>query len=148
MDQQQASQNVSSDTQKSASQHVPSQAKPRARLGPTEVVQLPASDSEPDDDEGNSQKAEAEEDGDPEFLKNYPDDTEVGSALVEHQHLSFADGSAGSSTVASPLENTSTRTPQLSQIWEPFEKIMSPSKRAYLTAAVRGVYQFGGTRRA
>ncbi|KIR68608.1 enzyme regulator [Cryptococcus bacillisporus CA1873] len=76
MDQRQASQNVSSDTQQSASQHVPSQVKPRARLGPTEVVQLPASDSEPDDDEGNSQQAEAEEDGDPDFLKDYPDDTE------------------------------------------------------------------------
>lgn len=112
------------------------------------MVQLPASDSEPDDDEGNSQQAEAEEDGDPDFLKDYPDDTEVGSALVERQHVSFANGSTGSSTVASPLENTSTRTPQLPQIREPFEKIMSASKRAYLTAAVRGVYQFGGTRRA
>ncbi|EAL21219.1 hypothetical protein CNBD2740 [Cryptococcus deneoformans B-3501A] len=76
MDQQQASPSISSDVQQSANQHVPSQAKPRARLGPTEVVQLPASDSEPDDEDGNNQETDAGGDGSPDFLKDYPEDTE------------------------------------------------------------------------
>lgn len=113
MDQQQASQSVSSDAQQSANQHVPSQTKPRARLGPTEVVQLPASDSEPDDDDRDNQEIDAGRDGDPDFLKDYPEDTEVGSAFVAYEHVSDVDGDIGASTLASPLENTSTRTSQL-----------------------------------
>lgn len=48
--------------------------KPRARLGPMEVVQLPSSDSEDDEeDEAPSTGEEASAD----FLKDYPEDTEV-----------------------------------------------------------------------
>lgn len=148
MDQQQASPSISSDVQQSANQHVPSQAKPRARLGPTEVVQLPASDSEPDDEDGNNQETDAGGDGSPDFLKDYPEDTEVGSALVAYQHVSDAKGDIGSSTLASPLENTSTRTSQLSEVWEPFEKAMSASKRAYFTPAIRRFCQLDRVRRA
>ena len=55
--------------------------KPRARLGPTEIVHLPASDSEPDDDDDAEEGREGGPDGQAEvdgnFLKNHPDDTEV-----------------------------------------------------------------------
>lgn len=57
-----------------------SSSKPRARLAPPEVVQLPPdSDSEPEDDEGRD---DADGEGVSEdFLKDYPDDAEV-SQLV------------------------------------------------------------------
>ncbi|WVQ73241.1 hypothetical protein IAR50_002807 [Cryptococcus sp. DSM 104548] len=51
-------------------------AKPRARLGPMEIVQLPASDSEPEDDDDDENKDDDGEGGDPDFLKSYPEDTE------------------------------------------------------------------------
>lgn len=55
--------------------------KPRARLGPIETVYLPASDSEPEDDgDENESKADGEAPEDPDFLKDYPDDTEVSGA--------------------------------------------------------------------
>lgn len=53
--------------------------KSRARLGPTEIVQLPASDSEPEDlaeDDESFVEVEGESAGD-DFLKDYPEDTEV-----------------------------------------------------------------------
>ena len=55
--------------------------KPRARLGPTEIVTRPASDSEPedlaDDDESFVEvEGQPQEEGD--FLKDYPEETEVG----------------------------------------------------------------------
>ena len=58
--------------------------KPRARLGPTEVVTLPSSDSEPedlgeDDESFVEVDGESKEDGD--FLKDYPEETEVGDSL-------------------------------------------------------------------
>ncbi|ORY25645.1 putative nuclear regulatory subunit of Glc7p type 1 protein serine-threonine phosphatase [Naematelia encephala] len=57
-------------------------AKPRARLGPTEVVHLPASDSEPDDDD--SVRGDGDGQGpDSDILDTYPDDTEE----LELQHL-------------------------------------------------------------
>lgn len=56
----------------------PSTDKPRARLGETSVVQLHNSDSE---DEGDEVEVGAEGDeeafNDPDFLKEYPDDTTV-----------------------------------------------------------------------
>lgn len=55
-------------------------SKPRARLGPTEVVTLPASDSEDDDEDEERGEGEGEEQ-DPDFLSTYPDDTEVIHAL-------------------------------------------------------------------
>ncbi|WWC96181.1 hypothetical protein V866_003048 [Kwoniella sp. B9012] len=59
--------------------------KPRARLGPTEIVHLPASDSEPEDDEEPPRiPGEAKDIGDDgDFLKDYPDDTED----LQLQHL-------------------------------------------------------------
>lgn len=57
-------------------------AKPRARLGPTEVVYLPNSDSEEDDDdvEGRSDDEGADQqNGD--FLSEHPDNTEVRNLL-------------------------------------------------------------------
>nr|ODN99830.1 enzyme regulator [Cryptococcus depauperatus CBS 7855] len=53
----------------------PTKAKPRARLGPTEVVHLPASDSEPEEEHVDND-GETKDDGDPDFLKDYPQDTE------------------------------------------------------------------------
>ena len=51
--------------------------RPRARLGPTEIVNLPASDSEPEDDDSfveiNGAGVE-----DVSFLKDYSEETEVG----------------------------------------------------------------------
>jgi protein phosphatase 1 regulatory subunit 7 len=57
-----------------------SSAKPRARLGPTEVVILPNSDSEDehDDDHGSAKIEDAEADSE-DFLKSYPVETEVRS---------------------------------------------------------------------
>ncbi|WVW84763.1 hypothetical protein I302_106798 [Kwoniella bestiolae CBS 10118] len=59
--------------------------KPRARLGPTEIVHLPASDSEPEDDEEPPRiPGEAQDIGDDgDFLKDYPEDTED----LQLQHL-------------------------------------------------------------
>lgn len=59
-----------------------SSSKPRARLGPTEIVHLPNSDSEGEDDDyvqvnGN----DAREQPDPNFLRDQPDDTEVRLAI-------------------------------------------------------------------
>lgn len=52
-----------------------SSSKPRARLGATEVVQLPPdSESEEEDDQEHE---EGEERAIDDFLKEYPDDTEV-----------------------------------------------------------------------
>ncbi|MDA4807737.1 hypothetical protein NY486_17825, partial [Enterobacter hormaechei] len=51
--------------------------KPRARLGPTEIVQLrDPHDSEDEDDEDKAPEGEARDD---DFLADYPDDTEVGA---------------------------------------------------------------------
>ncbi|WWC62657.1 uncharacterized protein I303_105254 [Kwoniella dejecticola CBS 10117] len=59
--------------------------KPRARLGPTEIVHLPASDSEPEDDEEPprmpGEGGNVGDDGD--FLRDYPEDTED----LQLQHL-------------------------------------------------------------
>ncbi len=54
--------------------------KPRARLSPTEIVNLPASDSEPEDlaedDEAFVEvEGQPKEEGD--FLQDYPEETEV-----------------------------------------------------------------------
>ncbi|WWC88628.1 uncharacterized protein L201_003541 [Kwoniella dendrophila CBS 6074] len=59
--------------------------KPRARLGPIETVQLPASDSEPEDDEEPPRMPGAGRDigDDGDFLKDYPEDTED----LQLQHL-------------------------------------------------------------
>jgi hypothetical protein len=80
-------------------------AKPRARLGPTEIVTFPASDSEPedlgDDDESFVEvNGEAEEEAD--FLKDYPEDTEV----CHHHHtiLHTDERNVGSPTPTSPSE--------------------------------------------
>lgn len=52
--------------------------KPRARLGPTEIVQLrDPHDSEDEDDEDKAPEGEARDD---DFLADYPDDTEVSVA--------------------------------------------------------------------
>lgn len=60
-------------------EHPTTSAKPRARLGPTEVVYLPNSDSEDDEDEVDD--GDADEDGgireEGDFLSEHPDDTEV-----------------------------------------------------------------------
>nr|XP_031864267.1 uncharacterized protein CI109_000180 [Kwoniella shandongensis]KAA5531339.1 hypothetical protein CI109_000180 [Kwoniella shandongensis] len=60
-------------------------SKPRARLGPMEIVQLPASDSEPDDEgeDDNGPAGEERGEGDLDFLKEYPEDTEE----LHLQHL-------------------------------------------------------------
>lgn len=52
-------------------------AKPRARLGPIETVQLPASDSEPED--GDDRSEGDAEDPDENLLRDFPDDAEVSS---------------------------------------------------------------------
>lgn len=60
----------------------PESSKPRARLGPTEVVVLPNSDSEDennDDDRGSAKIEDGEPDSE-DFLKSYPAETEVGAA--------------------------------------------------------------------
>ncbi|KAK8858646.1 hypothetical protein IAR55_002875 [Kwoniella newhampshirensis] len=60
-------------------------SKPRARLGPMEIVQLPASDSEPEDEaeDGQTNVGEEKGEGDLNFLKEYPEDTEE----LHLQHL-------------------------------------------------------------
>ncbi|WVQ83209.1 hypothetical protein IAT38_005348 [Cryptococcus sp. DSM 104549] len=58
-------------------------AKPRARLGPMEIVQLPASDSEPEDDDDEKRDDGEAGEGDPDFLKDYPEETED----LQLQHL-------------------------------------------------------------
>ncbi|KAL7420835.1 protein phosphatase regulatory subunit Sds22 [Cryptotrichosporon argae] len=56
----------------------PARLRPRARLGPTEVVELPASDSE-DEDEAEDGGAAPDED----FLRDWPDDSDD----IQLQHL-------------------------------------------------------------
>lgn len=66
------------DVEEAAPAQPSTSAKPRARLGPTEVVILPNSDTEDEDDQDEA--AAGEDTGaetDPDFLKNYPVDTEV-----------------------------------------------------------------------
>jgi len=53
----------------------PKPAKPRARLGPMEIVQLPGSDSEPEDDDDTA--VNTEEEADEDLLRDFPDDAEV-----------------------------------------------------------------------
>ena len=54
--------------------------KPRARLGPTEIVQLPGSDSEPEDgDETAVEEDNAEPDDN--LLSNFPDDADVSIVI-------------------------------------------------------------------
>lgn len=50
-------------------------AKPRARLGPMEIVQLPGSDSEPED--GDEAPDGESEEPDENLLRDFPDDAEV-----------------------------------------------------------------------
>lgn len=54
-------------------------SKPKARLGPTEIVTIPNSDSEDDEDEGQVDGGRDGERGeeDLDFLKSYPDEIEV-----------------------------------------------------------------------
>ena len=60
--------------------------KPRARLGSTQVVTLPASDSEHEDDESFVEiHGESEDEGD--FLASHPDDTEVILFLFDPVYL-------------------------------------------------------------
>ena len=60
----------------------PPKSKPRARLGPTEIVELPATDSEPEDDsEAGSHAGGDGDETDEDFLAGYPDDTEVRFSL-------------------------------------------------------------------
>lgn len=55
-----------------------SSAKPRARLGPTEIVTIPNdSDSEPDEEVDGQADGEGGEGVSEDFLKDYPDDSEV-----------------------------------------------------------------------
>lgn len=81
-------------------------AKPRARLGPTEVVVLPNSDSEDDNDDDRESARIEDVEGDPEdFLKLYPAETEVCRSDGP------ADGllTAGAATAASPAEDAAAR---------------------------------------
>jgi hypothetical protein len=52
-------------------------SKPRARLGPIETVQLPPDDSDSEPDEDDEPETEGGEAASEDFLKDYPDDTEV-----------------------------------------------------------------------
>lgn len=69
--------------------------KPRARLGPLEVVILPGSDSEDEEDDdddneddGSAKIEEVGPEGEPEdFLKTYPADTEVGLSKSTAMHI-------------------------------------------------------------
>ncbi len=59
--------------------------KRRARLGPTEIVQLPASDSEPEDlaeDDESFIEVSGEPQEEVDFLKDYPEETEVCSSFL------------------------------------------------------------------
>ncbi|KAI5452218.1 protein phosphatase regulatory subunit Sds22 [Naganishia albida] len=79
-DHQQPSQNGKEDT-------VPTADRPRARLGETEVVQLHNSDSEDEGDEVTvPENGDEEAFSDPDFLKDYPDDT----TDLHLQHLRLA----------------------------------------------------------
>ena len=49
-----------------------SSSKPRARLGPIETVHLPASDSEPEDDDDDKPREDGQAPEDPNFLKDHP----------------------------------------------------------------------------
>jgi hypothetical protein len=64
-------------------------AKPRARLGPIETVQLPGSDSEPED--GDDLAEGDAEDADEDLLRDFPDDAEV-SLLSPFAVAGRADG--------------------------------------------------------
>lgn len=65
-----------------------SSAKPRARLGPTEVVILPNSDSEDEDEEDDAVNGEEKgSETDPDFLKTYPAETEVSAILIDGRRL-------------------------------------------------------------
>lgn len=60
---------------------VAAQPKPRARLGPTEVVILPSSDTE-DEADADAEEGEGDEENqgkEDDFLKDYPDETEVSA---------------------------------------------------------------------
>lgn len=75
-DHQQPSQNGKEDT-------VPTADRPRARLGETEVVQLHNSDSEDEGDEVTvPENGDEEAFSDPDFLKDYPDDTTVSCSYI------------------------------------------------------------------
>lgn len=64
-----------------------STAKPRARLGPTEVVTIPNdSDSEPDDEDQCDIDGEGGEGVSEDFLKDYPDDSEVILECSRHRY--------------------------------------------------------------
>ncbi len=95
--------------------------KPRARLGPTEVVVLPNSDSEDEDDEPTVEGEDGVE-TDSDFLKNHPEDSEVTLQPV-------AVLMAGSTTVASSTENTSTCSTQFQAIQSSPQKAVFEAKR-------------------
>jgi hypothetical protein len=69
-------------------ENVPAPDRPRARLGETEVVQLHNSDSEDEGDEVTVPDGDEEAFNDPDFLKDYPDDTTVSCSVVLTQFSS------------------------------------------------------------
>lgn len=120
-------------------------SKPRARLGPTEVVNLPASDSEDDDDEYVRVEGDGEE-KDPDFLSGHPEDTEVGPTmpLVQSWRTS-ADALAGAAPSAPPAEERPAGTDQPPAIRQAPQALMSAAERAQLAFTAQG---FRGARGA
>ena len=56
-------------------------ARPRARLGPTEIVTIPDDSDSEDGDEIADKDGEESVEGQADFLRSYPDDTEVSPTI-------------------------------------------------------------------
>lgn len=73
---------MSQDDSESITEAQAQSSKPRARLGPTEIVTLPGSDSEPEEVDGDAGSSFVEVDGeggdpDENLLNDFPDDADV-----------------------------------------------------------------------
>jgi hypothetical protein len=111
--------------------------KPRARLGPMEVVILPGSDSEDEDDDddekdedGTAKVEEMGPDGEPEdFLRTYPADTEVNpeDVFISHERRRKP-LTTGPSTSTPPPEIGTAYSAEIQSIRPKFEKTMSEAE--------------------
>lgn len=118
--------------------------RPRARLGETEVVQLHNSDSEDEGDEVTvPEDGDEEAFDDPDFLKDYPDDTTVSRGSNRYLALQcLMCTCVPSSGLASPALATSNRKfagSAFPSIRKTPAATLSPSKQSYLATTGRSV---------
>lgn len=117
----------------------PAPDRPRARLGETEVVQLHNSDSEDEGDEVTvPEDGDEEAFNDPDFLKDYPDDTTV-SRRAQIPGVTILDVCVRIG-LASPAPATCNRK-STGLAFPSFRKTpaatLSPSEQSYLSATGR-----------